>query len=57
MDKCRKCNCICLECKEKFKIDPNKCEHSNCPWCKNGEYCINTCGVYIERGGTYGKGE
>lgn len=57
MDKCRKCNCICLECKEKFKIYPNKCEHSNCPWCKNGEYCINTCGVYIERGGTYGKGE
>ncbi len=25
MDKCRKC--ICLECKEKLKIDPNKCEH------------------------------
>ncbi len=51
-DECSKC--ICMECKEKFEIEPIKCECSDCKWCKNEDSThTERCNRYLKLGGKY----
>jgi len=47
--------CVCVECFKRFKIEPIKCEYSDCKWCKDEKGYVEKCNKYIEKGGTYGR--
>ena len=46
--------CLCIDCKMELRTDIDKCEHSDCEWCKHekGNH-IDKCKGYIEKGGIY----
>ena len=48
--------CLCIDCKMELKTDIDKCEYSDCEWCKNekGNH-IDRCNSYIEKGGSYNE--